>query len=98
MNGHLAQAALAFGLACYAVIVPLALCSGRWRSWARRHRAVDYCAALLLLAVFVRLCETAFAHRGTAGYVGLGAGVAAAALVLVTVRVRRSETHSAHAG
>lgn len=77
------HAAAGFGLVCYAAIAWGALRSSPWQQWARRHRRLDFFVALLIIAGFVRLCETAYAHRAADGYVGLGAGLALAALVWV---------------
>lgn len=98
MAGNLGQVAGGFGLVCYAVVACAALASPRWKRWARGHRWLDFCAALLLLTGFVRMCECAYPHRDAAGYVGLGAGLVVAAAVLFAVRGRRAGTRSGRAG
>lgn len=76
----------AFTLMWAGTIGALAMTSGSWRAWARRHRRTDFILDCLLIASFAKVSQT-YVTRGATTWPALAAGAASAILLVV---VRRS--------
>lgn len=84
-----------FALVWAGTLGALTMNSDQWKAFARRHRATEFCVAVLLMGSFAKWLAAEVLRGHAADWSALGVGAASAGVFLV-IRRRCAVRHTVH--